>query len=64
LGDLDFFLQVFSVGGGGISGSFIVVSDFGKIANIGSMNLFVGSVNFIRFVLSINIGLFKRSEEI
>jgi hypothetical protein len=64
LGDLNFFLNVFSVFSGGISGGFVGISDRGKVFNHVSVNSFVGSVDFVMFGLSINIGLFEGSEKV
>jgi len=52
---------VFSVGSGFISGGFVGISDGGQIGNHVSVDLFVGSVNFVMFGLSVNVGLLQRS---
>jgi hypothetical protein len=62
LSNLDFFLKVFSVSGGFISGGFVGISNSSQIRDHVSMNLFVSFVNFIMFSLSINIGLFEGSQ--
>jgi len=50
---------VFSVGGGFVSGSFVGIGDLGQVSDHGSVNLFVGGIDFVMFSLGINILLFK-----
>lgn len=60
LGNLDFFLNVFSVGGGIISGSFVGIGNESQVSDLFSEDSFVGGINFVVFVLGVNVLLFKR----
>jgi hypothetical protein len=62
-GDLDLILDVFSVGGGGVTGGLIRVGNAGKILDEFTVLLFNGGVVLISELLGIEVGLLKVSEE-
>jgi len=62
-GNLDFVLDVFSVGGRFITNLLVGISDEGKISNKLSILSFDGGVLLVSKGLSINVGLLKVTEE-
>jgi len=59
LGGFDFFLQPFSVGGGFVSDSFVLISDGSQLCDLSTQRFFLGFVDFISSGLRVDIGLFQ-----
>jgi len=64
LGGFDFFLEPFSVGGGFVSDSFILVSNGGQLSDLSAQGFFLGSVDFIGTGLRVDVGLFQVGQEL
>lgn len=63
LGNSDFVFSVLSVSSSSITGGLILVSDVGQLSDLSSEFSFLGSVDLISLGLSINVLLFKISQD-
>ena len=64
LSGLDFRLQPFSVFGGFVSDSFVLIGDGSQLSDLSAQSFFLGSVDFVSSFLSIDVGLFEGVQQI